>query len=106
MRRGAVLAAASGETQNADAVAELTVSCSQHGARQTLVLFRNGVAVGDTAAGELHYANPSAGTYRVEVWRPVPNLVYGDHVVPVAYSGRLRLVPSLPTPTRPGLLTP
>jgi hypothetical protein len=101
-RRGGFAAAGPGETTSVVDIDEIDVRVSTPSAGERLVLFKNGLAVANSKGNELHYANPTAGTYRVELWQRLPNLVYDEHVVPVAYSERLRLAPELPaTPERP-----
>jgi hypothetical protein len=58
----------------------------------SLVLFRNGEAIYKHEAPALDYPTPVAGSYRVEVWREVPGLLFGASTVPVAYTNRLRLL--------------
>ncbi len=61
------------------------------GTAASLVLFRNGQAI-KRGQGELRLEAPDPGTYRVEVWVDLPNLLFGEHTVPVLYSQRLRVV--------------
>ncbi len=68
------------------------------GVQQTplLVLFRNGAMVFQSRGTQLRYRNPAPGTYRVEVWLPIPGLLFGERHVPVIYSGRLALTATEP----------
>ncbi len=61
------------------------------GSRLSLVLFRNGEAIFKLDQHELSYPSPAPGTYRVEAWAVLPGLLFGEQVVPVAYSNRIRL---------------
>jgi len=63
------------------------------------VLFRNGLAVDRSDQAELRIGGLSPGTYRVELWITVPDLLWGSHIVPAAYSARLRLLPEAPPAT-------
>jgi hypothetical protein len=90
-RRAGARVAAPGPTATVAQADELVARIEMARAGESLVLFRNGLAVDRTEAKELRYPAPSAGTYRVELWRAVPDIVWGQHLTPVAYSGRLRL---------------
>ena len=63
----------------------------------TVVLFRNGEEVTRSQGGRLRYADPTPGTYRVEVRLPVPGVLWGYRVLPVIYSNRIRVVEDLDT---------
>ncbi len=96
-RRDDVPKAGVGDTVTAGTIDELVARIPETRPGLSLVLFRNGLAVDRAEGTELRYDDPTAGTYRVEVWLTVPDLVYGEHVVPAAYSGRIRVAPA-PTP--------
>jgi hypothetical protein len=57
----------------------------------TIVLLRDGVEVARTEELQLVVADPTPGTYRVEILAALPRLVAGSRQVPVAYSNRIRL---------------
>ena len=58
-----------------------------------IVLRRSGQEVARSSAAELLYANPTAGTYRVEVSARVPRLLGGSRWLEIIYSNRLRVLP-------------
>lgn len=58
----------------------------------TLVMLRNGEEVLRSQGNRLRYAEPSPGTYRVEVRLPIPNVVFGKRSVSAIYSGRIRVL--------------
>lgn len=66
------------------------------GADTSIVLLRNGEAILRTHRGELTYDKPPPGTYRVEIWMQVPNLLVGERQVPVIYSNRIQVVADPP----------
>jgi hypothetical protein len=57
----------------------------------TIVLLRDGVEVARSHQATLRLAQPSPGTYRVEIRAAIPRLLAGSRQVPVAYSNRIRL---------------
>jgi hypothetical protein len=90
--------ARAGESLPVAGVRELVARVDVSRRGQALVLFRNGLAIDRSEGRELRLDSPTAGSYRVELWVTVPDLVTGDHVVAAAYSQRLRLTPE-PVPT-------
>jgi hypothetical protein len=61
------------------------------GSSATMVLLRDGEEVGRTTETRLTYTDLEPGTYRVEIWAPIPRLLWGQSDVPVLYSNRIRL---------------
>ena len=60
------------------------------------VLLRNGEEVMRSDATALVYDAPMPGTYRVEWRAEIPNVFFGNHVAPIAYSNRIRIAPNPP----------
>jgi hypothetical protein len=92
-RRTGSKVAGSGTSIDVGAIDELFARIEAPLPGERLLLFRNGIAVGNSTTGDLHYTALTPGTYRVEVWLSVPNLIYGEHEVPIAYSNRIRISP-------------
>lgn len=56
-----------------------------------LRLLRDGVQLDAAVAGEIIYAAPGPGTYRVELWGPTPRLLDKLAQAPLLYSNRITL---------------
>lgn len=94
-----------GDTIPQDKVTALSVSApnSTHGVNQ-IVLLRNGAEITRSTGRTMRYESPPPGTYRVEIRALVPNLLLGEHWVPVIYSNRIRVAPTpagVPLPGKP-----
>jgi hypothetical protein len=77
-----------------EAVSALQVNAPRaQGSSSTLVLLRDGEEVARTSEASLIYTELEPGTYRVEVRASLPRLLWGDFMVPVLYSNRIRLDP-------------
>ena len=83
--------ASTGETARAGEVDEIVAVAVTAIPGQKLVLFKDGVGIRHVEGGALRLPSPTPGTYRVEVWIPVPEVVAGERVVPILYSQRLRI---------------
>jgi hypothetical protein len=94
--------ARAGDSVTVDRADELVARVAGAQPGQSLVLFRNGLAVDRSERAELRVGDLSPGTYRIELWVTVPDLVWGSHIVPATYSARLRLLPASPPATAGG----
>ena len=54
-------------------------------------LLRNGEEVLRHGGTKLTYPNPMPGTYRIEVRAVLPGVLWGDRVVPIVYTNRIRV---------------
>lgn len=59
-----------------------------------IVLLRNGEEIVRSTLPIMRYALPQPGTYRVEIHRPIPGLLFGERTVPVIYSNPIRITGS------------
>jgi len=81
-----------GETVSLSDVEELVIEGPTAAPEEPLVLLmRNGEEVVRTRGEELVYTHPGPGTYRVEIRARLPNVLFGERVVPVLYSNRIRV---------------
>jgi len=91
-RRQGVTVASAGDSIASESIDALRVEvASANTNRWETVLLRDGEPIARTQTDLLDYIHPLKGTYRVEVLAPVPGLLFGERVVPVFYSNRIRV---------------